>query len=248
MSYEILTALDGRKFRATAQQAEALASLTEARQGGIATVYGYKATSGRVVPTVYDAQFIARFSIANLYRRKMAALSEITFSDVADAIAAEPKLSALSTEEAMSIFNARKTKMVESMNTTLSGDRSDSHRQGHDRCYAHVADGVKVHFVTAKNADGIKEPVLTDGLPTVESIMVACLEINRTIREKGEFKKVNSGAPVLMENAIESVLNKRSVGLKFLSLKEDNFERLIISRKSYLPEDVAGIPADILNG
>jgi hypothetical protein len=51
-----------------------------------------------------------------------------------------------------------------------------------------------------------------------------------------------------MSNAISKALNKRSVGLKFLSLKEGNFERLIVARKSYLPEDVAGIPADILNG
>ena len=247
MTHTILTDLNGQKFRATAEQAEALESLSVARQGGIATVYGYVATSDRVKPTVYDAQLITRFSVENLYKRKMAALSDLRFSDVKEYIDADPVLSKLPESELLTIFNTRKAKEVDSMNTTLSGDRSDAHRQGHDRCYARVADGIKVHFVTEK-VEGIMQPVLTDGLPTVASIMVACLELNRNVREPGEYKVVKSGAPVLMSNAISKALNKRSVGLKFLSLKEGNFERLIVARKSYLPEDVASIPADILNG
>lgn len=247
MTHKILTDLNGQQFRATAEQAEALESLSVARQGGIATVYGYVATSDRVKPTVYDAQLITRFSVENLYKRKMAALSDLRFSDVKEFIDADPVLSKLSETELLTIFNTRKAKEVDSMNTTLAGDRSDAHRQGHDRCYARVADGIKVHFVTEK-VDGLMQPVLTDGLPTVASIMVACLELNRNVREPGEYKVVKSGAPVLMSNAIYKALNKRSVGLKFLSLKEGNFERLIVARNAYLPEDVAGIPADILNG
>lgn len=247
MTHTILTDLNGQKFRATAEQAEALESLSVARQGGIATVYGYKAESGRTVPTVYDAQLITRFSVENLYKRKMAALSDLRFSDVKEFIDNDPILSKLPESELLTIFNTRKVKEVDSMNATLSGDRSDAHRQGHDRCYARVADGIKVHFVTEK-VDGIMQPVLTDGLPTVASIMVACLELNRNVREPGEYKVVKSGAPVLMSNAISKALNKRSVGLKYLTLKEDNFERLVVARRSYLPEEVAGIPSDILNG
>ncbi len=247
MTHTILTDLNGQKFCATAEQAEALESLSVARQGGIATVYGYKATSGRTIPTVYDAQLITRFSVENLYKRKMAALSEIHFSDVEEFVKADATLAALPRETLLTHFNDRKAKMVESMNTTLKGDRSDAHRQGHDRCYARVAEGVKVHFVTEK-VDGLMQPVLTDGLPVVESIMVGVLELNRHIREKGEYKVVKSGPAVLMGNAIEKALNKRSVGLKYLTLKEDNFERLVVNRRSYLPEEVSGIPSDILNG
>lgn len=247
MSLIQVTDRNGNKFLATPAQAEVLDNLSVARQGGIATVYGYKATSGRTVPTVYDAQLITRINTENLYKRKMAALSDIRFSDVKEIIAADPVLSALKETELLTIFNERKAKEVSSMGTTLEGDRSDAHRQGHDRCYTHVADGVKVHFVTEK-VDGLMQPVLTDGLPVLASVMVACLELNRHVREKGEYKVVKSGAPVLMSKAIEKVLNQRSVGLKFLSLKEDNFERLIVARKAYLPEDVAGIPDDILNG
>lgn len=249
MSYQILTASDGRQYRATAAQAEAIESLSVAHKGGIATVYGYTATSGRVKPTVYDAQIITRFNTSRLYERKMAALSDITYSDISEAIKANPVLAALSEAERLTLFNDRKAMLVSSMNKTLSGDRSDSHRQGHDRCYATVADGIKVHFVTEMDKEaGHKVPVLTDGLPTVESIMVACLELNRNIRDPGEYKVVKSGAPVLMGNIIESALNKRSVGLKFLTLKEANFERLVVNRRSYLPEEVSGIPTDILNG
>lgn len=190
----ILTDKNGNQFHATPAQAEAIESLSEARKGGIATVYGYKATSGRLVPTVYDAQLITRINTGNLYKRRAAALSDIRFSDVKAHIAADPVLSALSEMEQMTLFNERKAKEVESMQKTLSGDRNDSHRQGHDRCYGQLADGVKVHYVTEK-VDGLMQPVLTDGLPTVASIMVSCLELNRSIREPGEYKKVNSGAP-----------------------------------------------------
>ena len=60
-------------------------------------------------------------------------------------------------------------------------------------------------------------------------------------RVEGVRKVVNSKPPKLMSNAIESVLNKRSVGIKTLSLKEDNFERLVIDNEVVLREDVAGL-------
>ncbi|QDJ96218.1 hypothetical protein Xoosp13_31 [Xanthomonas phage Xoo-sp13] len=250
MSFVILTDLNGTKFRATESQAEAIASLTEARAGGIATVYGYRPTSGYVAgkSPVQDMQVLTRFSTERLYQRKVAALSDIKFSDIREHVEKDPILSKLSEVEAMALFNTRKAEEVASMTKTLtSTDRSDAHRAAHDRCYAKMADGIRVHYVTEKVGEH-KEPVLTDGLPTVDSIMVTILELNKTVRVPGEYKVVKSGAPVLMSNCIAKVLNSKSVSLKALSLKEDNFERLIVSRKSYLPEDVAGIPADILNG
>lgn len=247
MTHTILTDTNGQQFRATPAQKEALESLAKARAGGIATVYGYKPTSGYVAgkePT-QDMQLLTRFSTPRLYQRKAAALSEIRFSDVKADIDANPILSALSEIDQMQLFNERKAMQVDSMAKTLQGDRSDAHRQGHDRCYASIAEGVRVHFVTEK-VDGLKHPVLTDGLPTVDSIMVNYLELNKVVRVPGERKVVKSGAAVLMGNIIDKQLNKRSVGLKALSLKEDNFERLIVARTSYLPEDVAGIHPDIL--
>ncbi len=245
MTHVILTDLDGKQFRATPQQRDALETLTVARAGGLATVYGYVATSGRVKPETADLTILTRFSTGRLYERKSLALSDITFSQVRDAIAKVPKLAALKEQDAVKLFNDCKAKMVDSMSKTLDGDRSDAHRQGHDRCYARVADGIKVHYDTVK-VDGIMQPVLTDGLPTVKSIMVHYLQISKTVREAGEYKVVNSGEKVLMDGVIESQLNAKSVSLKTLSLKEDNFDRLVVARKTYLPEDVSSIPADIL--
>lgn len=250
MSHVILTDLNGTKFRATEAQAEAIASLTEARAGGIATVYGYRPTTGYVTGKgpVQDMQVLTRFSTDRLYQRKIAALSDITFSDVRAMVKADPILSKLTDVEAMELFNTRKADEVASMAKTITtDDRSDAHRAAHDRCYAKMADGIRVHYVTEKVGDR-KEPVLTDGLPTVDSIMVNILELNKTVRVQGEYKVVKSGAPVLMSKCIDKVLNSKSVSLKTLSLKESNFERLIVARKSYLPEDVASIPSDILLG
>jgi hypothetical protein len=84
-------------------------------------------------------------------------------------------------------------------------------------------------------------PVLDNGFPTVASIMITYLENSKTVRVAGVRKVVNSGAPVLMTNAIESLLNDRSVGLRTLSLKESNFERLVIDNEVVLREDVAGL-------
>ena len=200
MTHLILTDLDGKQFRATQQQADALASLSVARAGGLATVYGYVATSGRVKPETANLTILTRFSTTRLYERKAVALADITFSAVRDAIAKVPKLAALSEVKAIELFNSCKAKMTESMGKTLDGDRSDAHRQGHDRCYARVADGVKVHYDTVKDSDGLMQPVLTDGLPTVKSIMVHYLQISKEVTEKGEYKVVNSGEKVLMDN------------------------------------------------
>ena len=96
MTHLILTDLDGKQFRATQQQADALASLSVARAGGLATVYGYVATSGRVKPETANLTILTRFSTTRLYERKAVALADITFSAVRDAIAKVPKLAALS--------------------------------------------------------------------------------------------------------------------------------------------------------
>ena len=243
------TDLNGNKFRATAEQAEALEALSVARAGGIATVYGYKPSTGYVKCPSLNLQILTRFSTERLYQRKMAALSDITFSDVKPLIAKDPVLSAKPEAELMVLFNDRKASEVASLAKTVEGsDRSDAHRQGHDRCYARVADGIKVHLVTEKDKDGLMQPVLVDGLPVVASIMVHYLELNREVITEGEHKVVNSGAPVRMSNCIAKLLNAKSVGLKTLSLKNGNFDRLVVNRRSYLPEEVSGIPTDILNG
>lgn len=226
-------------FRCTPAMAETLDALATMRHGGIGTIHGYRPTSGYVTPPTMDVRVITKFSTTRLYQRKLAALEAVTFADVAAGIAADPKLAALDAATAEAAFNDRKAAMMDSMNKTLDGDRSDAHRQGHDRCYATTSQGVKVHFLTEKHADGLMHPVLVDGLPVADSIMVAVLELGRTVTTEGVRKLVNSGIPVRMGNAIDKVLNRRSVGYSTRSLKADNFTRFTASGQTITAADVA---------
>lgn len=229
-----------KPFLCTVAQAETLDRLTALNKGGIGSVHGYRPTTGYVTgkSPVVDMQIITRFETSKLYARKRAALEAITFADCAEDIAKAAKLKALPAGDCLTLFNTAKDAAIASLTKTLEGDRDDAHRQGHDRCYARVADGVKVHLVTEKRDDGLMHPVLTDGLPTLASIMVPYLELNKTIRVAGEYKVVNSGAKVLMDNVIASKLNSRSVGYKTLSLKEGNFESLNVSKQKITPDDL----------
>lgn len=250
----IFTTDSGCTFNCTEAQAQTLETLCEIIKGGIGTIHGYVSTSNRVTPEVSDIQFITAFSIKNLYKRKIAALEGLLYEDVAAAAEANDKVAALSESDRVALFEQRKQSEIDSMQKSLDGDRSDAHRQAHDRCYCNVGQGVKIHYITESESyiddDGKtrkrKVPVLTNGLPTADSIMLSILELNRTIIQKGEYKKVNSGASVLMKNAMLKALNLRSIGIKTLSLKHDNFDRLVVSRHTLLAEDFSNIPDDIL--
>lgn len=220
---------NGREFWATIQQAEFLSALKDTPRGGIGTVRGYKPKSDWLdVPTV-NIQGIFRFNTERLYKRKIAALKAITFEDVAEGVAADPKLSVLSEDDARALFAERLAGQVASMEKTLSGDRNDSHREAHDLFYVGISEGVKVHLASTKSdSDGLKHLVLIDGHPVADSIMVSYLELSREYIVPGTRKTVNSGAPVRMGNLIENALNSRSVGYRTLSLKPDNFESFAI--------------------
>lgn len=227
-------------FRCTPAQAETLDRLSALRKGCIGSVKGYKPTTGYVpgkTPT-HDLQIITRFEYGKLNERKRKALESLTFAMVAEDIAKAPKLSALPSGDCLDLFNSAKAAAIASIDKTAAGERDDAHRQGHDRCYARVADGVKAHFVTEKAGDGLMYPVLSDGLPVLASIMVPYLELNKTVRVPGEYKVVNSGAKVLMDKVIEKHLNLRSVGYKTLSLKEGNFESITVDKQTITPDDL----------
>lgn len=229
-----------RPFICTIAQAQVLDRLTTLNKGGIGSVIGYKPTSGLVKggrQPVHNLQILTRFETGKLYARKVKALEGITYAMVAEDIAKAPKLKALSGADALDLFNSAKEAAIASLTKTLDGDRSDAHRQGHDRCYIRLADGVKVNLVTEK-VNGLEQPVLTDGLPTVASILLSYLELNKTIVAEGDYKVVDSGAKVLMDNVIAKHLNQRSVGIKTLSLKADNFEALNVSKQTFTADDL----------
>lgn len=238
-----LVTVNGQSVWATREQADTLAMLEQTRKGGFARVYGYKATSGRVKPTVYDATVTTRFSYAKLLERKRNVLNAMTLDDVRPFVKA-PKLLALDDAKLAETFATRKAKELNSIATTEAGNRTDAHRAAHDRCYLNVDTGIVVHYVTAKGDDGRMYPTMLDGFPIVDSIMLNVLEVSRTVREAGEYKVVNSGVDVLMSKAIAAAMKAKGVrSLSRLSLKEDNFERLAIDNEVVLPEDCVGLMA-----
>ena len=245
----VATAPDGTEFWATPEQASALNTLTEIRHGGCAALHGYKPTTGYKVSPVINIQMITGFSYTALIERKLKALEELTYEDVRSHVMKDEKLKTLSYTERKNVFEARKEFEMESIRKTLEGDRSDSYRQAHDRNYVQLSRGIKGHFVTEKMMNGKVHPVLKNGLPVLKNIMVSFLELNRTVVQEGESKpKPNSGHPVRMSNCIKKELNQRSVGFKVASLKEDNFEKLVVSKKEILPEDVTPDIFSLLRG
>lgn len=236
-----LATFNGHSFHATRAQIEALETLASTNGGGIAVVHGYVSESDRITPETADITFISRFSVTRLYERRIKALESLTYEQC------EPHMhdSCRATRAheipgVIKAFNDRREFMIASCRKTLAGDRSDAHRQGHDRCYTRVTEGVRVNFKTVPDAQGIKQPVTLDGHPIAETILVDMIEISKRVTVPGEYKKKKSGVPVLMENAMMAVLPK-SVKFKCLSLKENNFERLTIGGHEMLPEEFKGI-------
>lgn len=236
MKYVTMVADDGRKVVMTAAQADSVKVLAKTRKGGCASVIGYRPSSNWDVVPTHDIQMITRFSYKNMMERKLAALQEINYKDVAEKVATDPVLSQLSAAECLKHFNDRKAKLVASLSKG-DDEPKNAHQLAHERVYA-MFDGIKVHLKTEK-VDGIKEPVIENGKCVCETIMVPYLELNVKETSPGVRKVVDSGAPVRMGNHIEGCLNKRSVIYKTLSLKADNFEAFRIDRQEFLPEDVA---------
>lgn len=234
----LVTLNDGTKFWASQDQAESIAVLSETRKGGYARIMGYVAKTGRVVPQVYDATITTRFSYAKLVARKLAAIKALSLNDILAYCRDNPKIKAMTVDQLDATFAQRKADEINS----LEGKGNDAQRDAHKRCYAHICDGVVAHYVTEDDADGLRQPVLVDGFPVAESIMMNYLEVSKTVREQGQYKVVNSGAPVIISNAIKAALSKQGIrSMKRLALKEGSFERLVIDHETVLPEDVVAL-------
>lgn len=229
-----------QSFNCSARQANALQTLTETQKGGFARINGYVSKSGRITPETSNISFLSRFNLENLYLRRIKALKELKFSELLPNFRDVPKLKDMDESKLLCAFVDRVDDEIASMQKTLDGVRDDARRQSHDRNYVSIGAGVKVHFVTEKDNDGLTYPVLAEnGLPTVKNIMVSAIEVSRQVLTEGAYKPINSGVPKLVSNVIQSKMPK-STKLKTLSLADDNFESLVIDNEVIAPRDVIG--------
>lgn len=229
MSLTLRITHNGETFNVAPRQAQALELLMQTNGGGFAKINGYNSSSTGEVANI---TFISRFSYEKLLKRKAAFIEGVTMNDIMDEVRDNPKVKAMDTTTLYAEFDKRKASLLESIKKTQDGDRSDAHRQAHDRNYHQLVPGVKVNFVTEK-VKGLEIPVLDkDGFKTVAGIQLAYLQVEKEVITEGEYKTVNSGVPVILSNAIEKKMPK-SCKYKTLTLKEDNFESLSISGKKF---------------
>lgn len=236
----VVMKIGDQSFNCSARQAAALETLLETQKGGFARINGYVSKSGRVTPETSNISFLSRFNLENLYLRRIKALKALRFEDVEAELRKNPKLANLPLAGLQAEFDGRIADEIASMEKTLSGARDDARRQSHDRNYASIGAGVKVHFLTEKLDDGLTYPVLGEnGLPTVKNIMISAIEVSRQVLTEGAYKPVNSGVPKLVSNVIQSKM-PRSTKIKSLSLADDNFESLVIDNEVIAPRDIIG--------
>lgn len=229
----------GVEFWATKAQQSALATIQKAGNGRFISVLGYTPTTGYVkdkCPTK-DYTLLSNISVKRLYERKIEALEAITFDMVKGKAKENEKLAEKSDSELEEIFNARKAMELKSLKKSLDGTLDNAHTQAHERNYANFGKGTVVKFVTEK-VDGKQIPVLTDGLPTAQDVIITGTVIQDKVIVEGERKKVNSREPVLMSNVIKSFLNNRSVGLQRWSLKPDRFKEVRLDSGIVLSDDL----------
>lgn len=245
---QVITLNEG-KVNISDENREVLDTLDACAGGRFATVH--KLQSGLtnkacLKPEVVTINF---FSKCSPYRRNAKLLAVVDSVTMADCDLSHSKLVDLSESDRVDLFNTTKAVVAESYRKTNDGDRSDGYRQGHDSCYMHSSMGIKVHLVTEDTkVDGrkVKRPVIaSNGLPTVDCVMVMVQERSRTVHVKGEWKPVNSQAKTIMRAAIEKAVEAKAKvhPIKSLSLRPASFESLTIDQEVITPEDLESFDA-----
>lgn len=217
------TARDGRKVAVSPAIASVIETLTNLSANAFCAIDGYKTADGKV------SNYLVRAATGteSVYSSKMAELSALSFADLpaeklAKWIPSKGKNSFASAEEQ---FNFCKSAMLTSMEKTLSGNRDDAHRQGHDRCSVQIRAGVTLDLLTEEGADGLKHPVQTnEGELLADKIRLHAVVMREEVLEEGERKVVNSGSKVLMDKVIESCLPSTKTALRTFSLDDGKFQ------------------------
>jgi hypothetical protein len=231
--------LSGQQVNIDATTLETLNTLDMCMNGGFATVHRYVSGTSDpkcVRPKCATINFISKFHYHNLVKRWLNNVQSISLDMV------DTSHDKFVGKDVTELFATAKAKLIDTYTATLTGERDDGYRQGHDRCYVHSSTGIKCHLVTEDGiVDGrkVKVPVLdSDGRVTVASIMVSVLERCQTVHDVGEWKSTNSHPSTIMKDMIEKKAQEGMFKFKMLSLKPGNFERLTMDGETMLPDDV----------
>lgn len=201
--------IDNTKVNATPEQVAVLSVLEKAKSGFV-TLHNYVSTTGYVTgkPKVATVTVNGKVSTAKVYANRLEALQAITLDDL-DLSHWVPSKGKNSFETAAEQFKFCHAALIESSN----GNGSKSHKQAHEDHSLSPVSGVKVWLNDDADADGIR---------SVKSVLINALPVSETVHDKGEWKPVNSGSKVLMDNAIKAVWNKRQTAIKtYNPLKAD---------------------------
>ena len=229
---------EGRKVRMTDAQATTVATLAGTAKGGFACIHGYKPSTNVVEQPIFDVTLISRISYDRLCERKLKALDSLTFEQAKPVLAQFPKLASMSESEQRKLFQTRLAFMTGQVEKDR--DRSSAQHEAHRRNYVTIAQGVIGHLVTETvEEDGkrLKLPVVdSNGVYTLDHIMVAGLPVQKRVIAEGSYKTVNSRAPTIMGHAIERLLPRVSTQYRRYSLKGDNFDSVSISQAQIEPD------------
>jgi len=124
----------------------------------------------------------------------------------------------------LELYETAKNDILDSLDKTDAGDRSDAHRQGHDTCYAHVGIAT-LHLHTVTGEDGRKVPAIAEnGHMTVEGVMIPNFIVHRRVHVAGEWKPVNSRALTIMKEGIMAALRQYGIrGWRTLNFAKSNY-------------------------
>lgn len=233
----VVRTFDGLAVRMTSQQAAVLDTLSETRKGGMAVIHGYSPDArGQkyVTRPKYDATVISRVRVDRLYQRCIEALEGITF-DMLD-FAGSDRLSKLSVEKLASLFEERKTFLLE----RYRKERENAHTIAHKRNYISPTQGVKGNLVTeTQTIDGrrLQIPVQdSEGIYTLQTILVEGLLVSRRMIQQGELKPTNPQNKTLVMRQIESLLPKVGTSYRRFSLSPETFDSVSIDHQTVFPE------------
>lgn len=128
------------------------------------------------------------------------------------------------------LFEKAKKEILDSVAKTEAGDRSDGHREGHDRCYVRLGN-VTIHLATAPDSNGLMAPVRDErGRMIAEGCMLPFYAIKRVYSDEGEYGKVDSRALTLMKKAIEKATCLHD--FKTFNLAKANFTTITFNSKT----------------